>query len=126
LKKKWLIANPFFVLVLSLSPVDSLAEAMGRCSLHHLCGWGALSNKRAKTSYDVEEPCLLLEGSEAVRLLRLDMDEGKHHTMRPRDLYQTRPQYYENYPLTVFRGHIDQEERRRKYIVFLKKKQAGR
>jgi hypothetical protein len=66
------------------------------------------------------------EGSEAVRLLRLDMDEGKHHTMRPRDLYQTRPQYYENYPLTVFRGHIDQEERRRKYFVFLKKKQAGR
>jgi hypothetical protein len=66
------------------------------------------------------------EGSEAVRLLRLDMDEGKHHTMRPRDLYQTRPQYYEKYPLTVFRGHIDQEERRRKYFVFLKKKQAGR
>jgi hypothetical protein len=28
-----------------------------------------------------------LEGSETVRLLRLDMDEGKHHMMKPSELY---------------------------------------
>jgi hypothetical protein len=64
------------------------------------------------------------EGSEAERLLRLDMDEEKHRTLKPRELYMTRQQYHDNYPLKVFRGHIDQEERRRKYIVYLKKKQA--
>jgi hypothetical protein len=62
------------------------------------------------------------DDSEAERLLRLDMDEGKHRTMKPSELRQTRHQYLA-YPKTVFRGHIDQEERRRKYIVYLKKKQ---
>jgi hypothetical protein len=62
------------------------------------------------------------EGSETVRLLRLDMDAGKHHTMTPLELRQTRRQY-RNYPRGVFRGHIEQEERARKYIVYLKRKQ---
>jgi hypothetical protein len=52
------------------------------------------------------------------------MDEKKHRTVKPRELYLTRQQYHDNYSLKVFRGHIDQEERRRKYIVYLKKKQA--
>jgi hypothetical protein len=64
------------------------------------------------------------EGSEAERLLRLDMDEGKHQRMKPRELYQTRQQYYGNYPLTVFRGHIGQEEKRRKYIIYLQNKEG--
>jgi hypothetical protein len=51
------------------------------------------------------------------------MDEKKHQTMAPRELYLTRNQYHENYPLRVFRGHIDQEDRRQKYITYLKKKQ---
>jgi hypothetical protein len=62
------------------------------------------------------------EGSETIRLLRLDMDAGKHHTMKPLELRQTRQQY-RNYPKGVFRGHIEQEERARKYIVYLKNKQ---
>jgi hypothetical protein len=40
------------------------------------------------------------EGSEIVRLLRLDMDVGKHHTMKPLELRQTRQQY-RNYPKSV-------------------------
>jgi hypothetical protein len=52
------------------------------------------------------------------------MDEGKHRTMKPSELRQTRQQY-QNYPIRVFRGHIEQEERARKYIVYLKKKQNG-
>jgi hypothetical protein len=39
------------------------------------------------------------------------MDEEKHHTLKPRELYMTRQQYHDNIPLKVFRGHIDQEER---------------
>jgi hypothetical protein len=58
------------------------------------------------------------EGSEAERLLRLDMDDGKHNRMKPMDLYNSREEYYANYPLAVFRGHINQEDKRRKYIAY--------
>ncbi len=58
------------------------------------------------------------EASEAERLLRLDMDVGKHTTMTPFDLYCSRSEYSDNYPLTVFRKHIDQEERRRKMLSY--------
>jgi hypothetical protein len=34
--------------------------------------------------------------------------------MKPQDLYQSRPEYYNNYPLSVLRKHIDQEVRRQK------------
>jgi len=64
------------------------------------------------------------DGSEAQRLLRLDMDAKKHKTMTPSMLYNTRKEYTENYPLEVFRKHIHQEEQRRKYISYLKNKNA--
>jgi hypothetical protein len=57
------------------------------------------------------------EGSEAERLLRQDMDEGNHKKMKPELLYNTRKEYYENYPLKVFREHIHQEDRRRKFLA---------
>jgi hypothetical protein len=53
------------------------------------------------------------EGSEAERLLKLDIDKGKNKSLKPIDLHQSRNEY-KMYPLTVFRKHIDQEERRRK------------
>jgi hypothetical protein len=57
------------------------------------------------------------EGSEMERLLRLDMDDGKDKSMKPIDLYQSRKEYSENYTLSVFRKHIDQEQRRRKMLA---------
>jgi hypothetical protein len=54
------------------------------------------------------------EGSEAERLLRLDMDAGKHEVMAPHLLYEERLEYRE-FPLDVFRGHIYQEQRSRKF-----------
>jgi hypothetical protein len=54
------------------------------------------------------------EGSEAERLLRLDMDAGKHELMAPRLLYEERSEYKE-FPLQTFRGHIYQELRTRKF-----------
>jgi hypothetical protein len=57
------------------------------------------------------------EGSKAERLLRQDMDEGKHKAMKPQLLYNARKEYYEHYPLKVFREHIYQEEKRRKFLV---------
>jgi hypothetical protein len=56
------------------------------------------------------------EGSDAEQLLKRDMDEGKNTSVTPLEFYQSRNEY-KNYPLTVFRKHIDQEERRRKYVA---------
>jgi hypothetical protein len=51
------------------------------------------------------------EVSEAERLLTLDIDKGKNKSLKPIDLHHSRNEY-KMYPLTVFRNHIDQEERR--------------
>jgi len=62
------------------------------------------------------------EGSEVQRLLRLDMDSGKHKTMKPSELYQSREEYNDKdkgYPLEVFRQHIHQEVRKRKFDKYL-------
>lgn len=57
------------------------------------------------------------EGSEAEQLLQFDVDEGKHESMKPQELYHSRKEY-QNYTLDVFRGHIYQEEKRRKFLAY--------
>ena len=47
--------------------------------------------------------------SRASRLLKQDVRNGKHLTMKPEELYHTRPEYYEHFKLEVFRKHIYQE-----------------
>jgi hypothetical protein len=51
-------------------------------------------------------------GTVAEDLLKIDIDEGKHETMKPRELQATRPEY-SLYPLKVFRDHVQQERRAR-------------
>lgn len=62
------------------------------------------------------------DGSIAEQLLKLDVSEGRHMTMKPQDLYQSRPEYCNNYPLSVLRKHIDQEVRRQKARSILEEK----
>jgi hypothetical protein len=60
----------------------------------------------------------------AERLLKIDIDAGKHETMKPRELQATRPKY-SPYPLKVFRNHVQQELRarcQRSYWLARKKK----
>ena len=52
-------------------------------------------------------------GSEAERLLQIDVENGIHTTLKPRELRATQEEY-RAYPLDVFRMHIHQETRRRK------------
>jgi hypothetical protein len=58
------------------------------------------------------------EGSEMERLLQLDMDDGKDKSMKPIDLYKSRKEYNENYPLVVLWKHINQEQRQRKMLAY--------
>ena len=59
------------------------------------------------------------EGSEAERLLKLDIDANMHQLMKPKELRTTRPEY-EEFLLTTFRKHIHQETRSRKFIEYCK------
>ena len=55
------------------------------------------------------------EGHAAQAKLRIDMDQGKHFTMEPHELHESRPEYLE-FPLKVFREHIYQEQRTERYL----------
>jgi hypothetical protein len=64
--------------------------------------------------------------SEAKPLLEADIKEGKYPAMMPKELWLTRPEYYDAYPLEVFRKHIHQEIRTQKWHAYLKDlKEAG-
>lgn len=55
------------------------------------------------------------QGSQAEKLLKADIASGKHEHMKPSALYQTQEEY-QKYPLDVFRGHIYQEQKLRKFL----------
>ena len=57
------------------------------------------------------------ERSEAERLLKIDIDESKHLTMKPKELHQKRKEYQE-FPLEVFRDHIYEEVRKRTVSLY--------
>jgi hypothetical protein len=46
--------------------------------------------------------------SEAKMLLKQDIDEGKHHQLKPSELHASR-EHYKTFSLKVFRNHIYQE-----------------
>ncbi|CAJ1929269.1 unnamed protein product [Cylindrotheca closterium] len=58
-------------------------------------------------------------------LLRQDVAEGKHNTMKPEQLQQTKNEY-RDFSLTEFRRHIYQENRRRRFINYLNDKRENR
>ena len=64
--------------------------------------------------------------SPAFRLLKQDMDDGKHKQMKPKDLYESQPEYHTNFTLEEFRKHIYQEidSRPKRDIRFERKKKA--
>lgn len=57
----------------------------------------------------------------AEKWLAKDMDVGKHDQLKPSDLHQSQIEY-QAYPLAIFRQHIYQEVKKRKFISYLKNK----
>jgi hypothetical protein len=64
--------------------------------------------------------------SEAKKLLKQDIDDGKHRQMKPESLHGTREEY-QAFPLTTFRNHIYQEidSRAKRAHRFAKKKKRA-
>ena len=56
------------------------------------------------------------QGSESQRLLQKDIADGLHISMGKKDLYGLRPEYFNEFPLNVFRDKIYQEIRTGKYV----------
>ena len=56
------------------------------------------------------------DGSDAERLLKIDITNALHEQMAPKELYISRNEY-QVFTLKVFRGHIHQEVKRRKFIT---------
>lgn len=83
----------------------------------------ALAHDRAifpKKSHDIRG-VPRWEGSQAEAFLRLDVKQGMNKALKPKDLYMMRSEY-QQFPLTVFRKHIEQEVRRVKYIAYRRAK----
>lgn len=69
------------------------------------------------------------QGSEAQKLLRQDIESGKNTTMKPKLLYETKSEYYENYSLEFFRNRIYQEvkfNKRERYVKLSIEKRAAK
>lgn len=62
------------------------------------------------------------QGSEAQRLLRQDIENGKHKQMKPKLLYETKEEYNEVYSLDFFREKIYQEVKALKRLTWVKNK----
>ena len=56
------------------------------------------------------------DGSAAQTLLKTDIDNNRHTELKPKELYATRAEY-QIFTLKVFRGHIHQEVKRRKFLT---------
>jgi hypothetical protein len=59
------------------------------------------------------------QGSDAQELLQQDMEKGVHKKMGKKDLWGSRKEYYENFPLDIFRSKVYQETRTAKYVYTL-------
>ena len=60
------------------------------------------------------------QGSEAQEQAQKDIEANLHENMKKQDLWELRPEYYENFPLKDFRDKIRQEVRTAKYLHDIK------
>lgn len=62
------------------------------------------------------------QGSTAQEFLWEDMEKGLHKTMKPQELWNTRDEYKDEFPLHAFRSKLEQEIRTAKYLYTLKER----
>ncbi len=62
------------------------------------------------------------QGSEAQELLKQDMEARLHETRGKEELFDSRSEYYLNFPHSVFRDKIYQEVRTAKYLYTIKER----
>ena len=74
------------------------------------------------TSHFSHQGYIQYQGSDAQELLLKDIEDWLHETLGKKNLWGFRCEYYEQFPLNVFRDKINQEIRTAKYLHTLKVK----
>jgi hypothetical protein len=62
------------------------------------------------------------QGCDAQRLLLKDIENNLHTETKPKELWDSRPEYRNEFPLKVFRSKLEQEVRTAKYLHTVKMK----
>ena len=78
-----------------------------------------LSDRKLHPKYEIgSDGKTRWEGSAAERLLEKDIDDDNHIVgfLSPKELWESRDEYYFEFDLGVFRGHIHQLIKRRKFM----------
>lgn len=83
----------------------------------------AKANHPAPTLNHRDEP--QWNGSDAQRLLAIDMENKKHFDLKPEHLWESREEYQYFY-LETFRNHIHQADQTRKYLNTLRKRKEDK
>ena len=95
--------------------IERLREAIKR--LQHWAAYDAAKIEEDRIKHPPKEKNirgeLRWDGSEAQALLKLDMDQGRHLQMRPKEFRETR-EAYGMFKLRIFQKHVDQEKQARK------------
>jgi hypothetical protein len=79
-------------------------------------------NKNHKVSHFSHKGNIQWQGSDAQELIWDDIEVGKLETMTKQELWESRPEYKEEFPLFAFRKKIKQEIHTCKYVRTVRKK----
>jgi hypothetical protein len=109
-------------------PFEQFKTNLGNMRMAHLVQIDCASSDAAALAHDRGPNCHpkkthnhrgepRWEGGLAERLLKLDIADNKHLRLKPEVLRITKAAY-QDYPLKVFRNHIDQEVRAQKFLTY--------
>lgn len=79
-------------------------------------------NKNHHVSHFSHKGYIQWQGSDAQELLWDDIDDGKMETMTKTQLWESRTEYKDKFPLDAFRKKVEQEIRTSKYVRTVRKK----
>lgn len=79
-------------------------------------------NKNHQVSHFSHKGYIQWQGSDAQELIWDDIEDGKLESMTKKELWESRPEYKEEFPLEAFRKKIEQEIRTSKYVHTVRKK----
>ena len=105
---------------------DKIKELNKRAEQDDLAFKRYAKNHKTEVSEFTSRGYVHWKGSDARELLLDDIEEGKHKTMTPMQLWKSREEYKEGFPLHAFRSKLHQELRTAKYLFTLEEKAKGK
>ena len=95
---------------------STVEDVMSRVEIDKQAFENYMQHHKQDVSLQSQKGYAQWKGSEARRLLLQDIELDKHNELGKKELYNLRPEYYENYPFKTFCDKIKQEIRTAKYL----------